>query len=64
MCRVTRWDRLRNEEVHRRTGVLLELSNRAKQKGLRWFGHIERMDEGRMVKRITGRIQGVDQSSD
>ena len=29
MCGVTRWDRLRNEEVRRRTGVLLELSNRA-----------------------------------
>ena len=54
MCGVTRWDRLRNEEVRRRTGVLLELSNRAEQKGLRWFGHVERMDEGRMVKRISG----------
>ena len=54
MCGVTRWDRLRNEEVRRRTGVLLELSNRAEQRGLRWFGHVERMDEGRMVKRITG----------
>ena len=54
MCGVTRWDRLRNEEVRRRTGVLLELSNRAEQKGLRWFGHVERMDEDRMVKRISG----------
>ena len=54
MCGVTRWDRLRNEEVRRRTGVLLELSNRAEQKGLRWFGYIERMDEGQMVKRLMG----------
>ena len=40
--------------MRRRTGVLLELSNRGEQKGLRWFGHMERMDEGRMVKRVTG----------
>ena len=60
MCGVTRWDRIRNEEIRRRTGVLLELSKRAEQKGLRWFGHVERMDEGRMVKRITGsRTRGV-----
>ena len=60
MCGVTRWDRLRNEEIRRRTGVLLELSKRAEQKGLRWFGHVERMDEGRTVKRITGsRARGV-----
>ena len=60
MCRVTRWDRLRNEEIRRRTGVLLERSKRAEQKGLRWFGHMERMDESRMVKRITGsRTRGV-----
>ena len=44
MCGVTRWDRLRNEEIRRRSGVLLELSNRAEQKGLRWFGHVERTD--------------------
>ena len=60
MCGVTRWDRLRNEEIRRRSGVLLELSNRAEQKGLRWFGHVERMEEGRMVKRITGSdVEGV-----
>ena len=60
MCGVTRWDRLRNEEIRRRSGVLLELSKRAEQRGLRWFGHVERMDEGRMVKRITGSgVRGV-----
>ena len=60
MCGVTIWDRLRNEEIRRRTGVLLELSKRAEQRGLRWFGHVERMEEDRMVKRITGsRTRGV-----
>ena len=32
MCGVTRWDRIRNEEIRRRTGVLLELSKIAEQK--------------------------------
>ena len=39
---------------------MLELSKRAEQKGLRWFGHVERLEEGRTVKRITGsRTRGV-----
>ena len=52
MCGVTRWDRVRNEEVRRRTGVLRELSQRAEQKGLQWFGHMERMNDDRMTKKI------------
>lgn len=54
MCGVTRYDRVRNEEVRRRTGVVQELSVRAEKKVLNWFGHMERMDEERMVKRIVG----------
>ena len=41
---VLRMDRVRNEEVHRRAGV---------EKGvLRWFGHVERMDDYRMARRV------------
>ena len=54
MCGVTRMDRMRNEEVRRRTGVGRELAVRAEQGVLRWFGHVERMEEERVVKRITG----------
>ncbi|WP_435325978.1 hypothetical protein, partial [Klebsiella pneumoniae] len=49
---VTRMDRVRNEEVRRRTGVLQEMSARAEQRVLQWFGHVERMDEERLVKKI------------
>ena len=52
MCGVTRMDRVRNEEVRRRTGVLQEMSARAEQRVLQWFGHVERMDEERLVKKI------------
>ena len=54
MCGVTRYDRVRNEDVRRRTGVVQELSVKAEKKVLNWFGHMERMDEERMVKRIAG----------
>ena len=60
MCGVTRRNRVRNEEVRRRTGVMRELSGRADQSVLRWFGHIERMDEDRLVKRVyRAEVRGV-----
>ena len=31
-------------EVRRRTGIERELTSRADQRALRWFGHVERMD--------------------
>ena len=42
---VSRTDRVRNEEVHRRAGIERELASRADQRVLRWFGHVESMDE-------------------
>ena len=42
---VSRMDRVRNEEVLRRTGIEMELASRADQRKLRWFGHVERMNE-------------------
>ena len=45
-------DRVRNEEVRRRAGIERELASRADQRVLRWFGHVERMDEYRMARRV------------
>ena len=42
---VSRIDRVRNGEVRRRAGVEREFASRADQRVLRWFGHVERMDE-------------------
>ncbi|KAK7882210.1 hypothetical protein WMY93_028384 [Mugilogobius chulae] len=52
MCGVTRMDRVRNEEVRRRTGVVRELADRAERKALGWFGHVERMEGERLVKKV------------
>ena len=45
-------DRVRNEEVLRRAGIERELASRADQRVLRWFGHVERMDEYSMARRV------------
>ncbi len=46
-------DRVKNEEVRRRRGVVKELTEQAEQGVLRWFGYMERMEEERLVKNIT-----------
>ena len=45
-------DRVRNEEVRRRGGIERELASRADQRVLRWFGHVERMDEHHLARRV------------
>ena len=42
---------VRNEEVHRRAGIGRELENRD-QRVSRWFGHVERIDEYRLARRV------------
>ena len=56
---VSRMDRVRNEEVRRRAGIERELASRADQRVLRWFGHVERMDDYRMARRVlTAEVSG------
>ena len=45
-------DRVRNEEVRRRAGIERELASRADQRVLRWFGHVERMNDYCMARRV------------
>ena len=48
----------------RRAGIEMELASRADQRVLRWFGHVEGMDDYRMARRvlmaevIVGRVRG------
>ena len=46
---VSRIDRVGNEEVRWRAAIERELASRADQRVLRWFGHVERMDEYRLA---------------
>ena len=60
----SRMDRVRNEEVRRRATIEMELPSRADQRVLRWLGHVERMDDSRMPRRVLmaevsgGRVRG------
>ena len=61
---VSRMDRGRNEVMSRRAEIENELTSRADQRVLRWFGHVERMDEYRLTRRVLmaevsrGRVRG------
>ena len=61
---VSRMDRVRNEEARRRAGIKMELASRADQRVSRWLGHVERMDDYRMARRVLmaevsgGRVRG------
>ena len=62
---VSRMDIVRNEESRRRAGIERELASRVDQRVLRWFGHVERMDDDyRMARRVLmaevsgGRVRG------
>ena len=64
LVEVSRMNRVRNEEVRSRVGIERELVSRTDQRVLRWFGHVERMDEYRMARNMLmaevsgGRIRG------
>ena len=64
LVRVSRMDKVRNEEVRRRAGIERELAGRADQRVLRGFGHVERIVEYLMTRRALmtdvsgGRVRG------
>ena len=57
-------DGVRNKEVRRRAGIERELASRADQRVLRLFGHVERIEEYLMARRVLmaevsgGRVRG------
>ena len=49
---VSRMDRVRNEEARMRAGIERKLVSRADERVFIWFGHVERMDEYRVARRV------------
>ena len=59
MTGVSWLDRVRNEAVRARTGVRRELAARVDVNVLRWFGHVERMDNEQMLKKVmNAKVEG------
>ena len=52
MTGVSWLDSVRNEVVRARTGVRRELAARVDMNVLRWFGHVERMDNEQLLKKV------------
>ena len=59
-----KYEVITKEDLHRRAGIEIGISSRADQRVLRWFGHVERMDDCRMARRVLmaevsgGRVRG------
>ena len=49
---MSRLDRVKNEVVRARTGVRIEWAARVDVNVLRWFSHVERMDNERLLKKV------------
>src|SRR5215469_10362862 len=52
MCGVTRRDRIRNVRIREWCGWERKIISRYEEGLLRWYGHIVRMDEERLVRRV------------
>ena len=60
ICGTRRNDRVRNEEIRRRCGNKVSIEQKMDQSILRWFGHVERMGNERMVRRVyDSEVRGV-----
>ena len=49
---VSRMERVRNKKVRRRAAIEMKSASMADQRVLSWFGHVGRMDEYRMARRV------------
>ena len=59
MTGASQLDRIKNEVVRARTGVRRELATKVDMNVLRWFGHVERMDNERLLKKVmNARVDG------
>ena len=52
ICGLRRIDRVPNVEIRRRCGKSVSVGQRMDQGLLRWFGHVERMGDERLAKRV------------
>ena len=59
-CGLRRIDRFPNVEIRRRSGNNVSVSQKIDQGVLRWFGHVKRMEDERMAKRVyESNVRGV-----
>ena len=52
MCGVTKMDRIRNERI-RGTTKVVEVSKKAQERRLQWYGHVMRREENHVLRRVS-----------
>src|SRR5678815_4290715 len=65
MLGVRRIDKIRNERMRVLCGVKKGVNERINENMLRWSGHVERMNDSRLVKRMySASVLGIDRLGD
>ena len=56
---VSIWDRIRNKGIRRRAGIDDTLAEKVDKRELRWFRHVERINEGRRPRKVkAAKVEG------
>ena len=51
-ARIPRKDKIRNNIIKQKMNVTMSLLEDIKTKQLKWYGHVQRMEEGRLPKKV------------
>ena len=51
-ARISRKDKIRNNNIKQKMNVTRSLLEDIKTKQLKWYGHVQRMEEGRLPKKL------------
>jgi len=51
-ARISRKDKIRNDIIKQKMNVTRSLLDDIKTKQLQWYGHVQRMEEGRLPKEV------------
>ena len=51
-ARISRKDKIRNNIIKQKINVTRSLLEDIKTKQLKWYGHVQRMEEGRLPKKL------------
>ena len=51
-ARISRNDKIRNTIIKQKMNVTRSLLDNIKTKQLQWYGHVQRMEEGRLTKEV------------